>query len=117
MVALSTYPTDDRSTTTLRSPAAISCVTAVENSDRSGYIRRDSPIRTTATPFAFSVVRFISVSGRSRLNARPVMRHRTSSLEHSSAPTRPCAACTAPPALDRLLVLQPFELPREFQPA
>src|SRR5689334_3732066 len=37
IVALSTYPTDDRSTTTLRSPAAMSCVTAVENSDSSGY--------------------------------------------------------------------------------
>jgi hypothetical protein len=59
MVALSTYPTDDKSTTTFRSPAAMSWVTTVENSDSNGYISRDSPILTTATPLACSVVRFI----------------------------------------------------------
>ena len=37
----------------------ISFCTAAENSDSNGYIRRDSPTRTTAMPLACSVVMFI----------------------------------------------------------
>ena len=42
----------------------MSWVTAVENSESSGYISRDSPMRTTAMPLACSVVRFIQHTPR-----------------------------------------------------
>src|SRR3954452_19215861 len=88
MVALSTYPTDERSTTTRCSPEAMSFWTAAENSDSSGYMRRDSPTRTTAMPLACSVVMFIRII--------PLVTRRL------AAPTLPLA--------QRLLVLQPLEL-------
>src|SRR3954470_6245289 len=92
IVALSTYPTDERSTTTRRSPAAMSFCTADENSDSSGYMRRDSPTRTTAMPLACSVVMFIRIL--------PLVPRRL-----SAAPL---------PLPHRLLVLQPLELLREL---
>src|SRR6478672_8064565 len=80
----------------------MSWVTAVENSDSSGYIRRDSPIRTTATPFAFSVVRFIRYSAQS--------------LPGSLVPSLTRGRAPAPPQ-HRLLVLQTFQLARQLEPA
>src|ERR1043166_3498164 len=63
----------------------MSFCTADENSDSSGYIRRDSPTRTTAMPLACSVVIFMRLV---LLGPRP-------------------AALARP---DRLVLLQPFQL-------
>src|SRR5215216_3905396 len=93
IVALSTYPTDERSTTTRRSPEAISFCTAAENSDSSGYMSRDSPTRTTAMPLACSVVMFI----------------RALQYRLARGPRR-----AASPRTDRLVVLHALQLVRQL---
>src|SRR5215467_14310761 len=72
----------------------MSFCTADENSESSGYIRRDSPTRTTAIPLACSVVIFM----------RLVPLHRVAVVFHRA----PAGASLA--RFDRLVLLQAFEL-------